>query len=85
MLAAIHGLRRHHRPIRSGMDDRRARIVRPSRNRPRSSASAPAVAYRRAGSREMALWMMVSRSGGTFAFSFRSGRGPSFWIRCITL
>src|SRR5262245_31881439 len=43
--------RRHHRKARSQRHARRAKTGRSSRNRPRSSAIAAAVAYRRAGSR----------------------------------
>ena len=48
------------RPARH-RDGSRARIVRSSRKRRKSSARADAVGYRRAGSRAIALWMIVSR------------------------
>ena len=49
---------------RSADETRRARIGRSSRNRRRSSASSPAVGYRRAGSLAIALRTIVSRSRG---------------------
>ena len=75
--------RRHHRASRSAAEIRRARIGRSSTNRRRSSASAAAVAYRPAGSRAVALAMIVSRSRGTpepassAAPALRAARGPS--------
>ena len=52
---ATSGLRRHQRQTRSLVEIRRDRIGRPATNRARSSASAPAVAYRWPGSRAIAL------------------------------
>ena len=52
---ATSGLRRHQRQTRSLVEIRRARIGRPATNRARSSAIAPAVAYRWPGSRAIAL------------------------------
>ena len=60
--AAQPGFRRHQRHNRSAGETRRASIGRPERNRPRSAASSPAVAYRPWGSRAMALSTIVSRS-----------------------
>lgn len=73
--AAAEGLRRHQRTsLRSGPDGR-ARIVRSSRNRRRSSARASAVAYRCAGSRTIALSTIVSMSCAISGTSCRGAGG----------
>ena len=79
--AAIIGLRTAHFQHRSTTPVSRAWTGLPSRNSARSSAIAPAVAYRPAGSRAIAFWITVSRSRGIDGPSFRN-RGGSSSITC---
>ena len=70
--------RRAHLAARSIALGGRARIGRFWRNRPRSSASSPAVVYRSSGSGAIALSTIVSRSRGNRRV--KSPRRPGFFL-----
>ena len=76
---ATRGFRLHHRQSRSGRETGRARIGSSRRNRSRSSAIAPTLSYRFAGSFDRTFRLIVSRSFGSFGWS-RAGETGS-WVR----
>ena len=73
------GLRRHQRQSRSAVPTGRRRN-RPALQKPTQVIGHAAAVYRRAGSRSIAFWTIVSRSRGILGASVLSRTGSS----CIT-